>query len=312
MEIRQLRYFVKVVEASSLTRAAEQLHIAQPALSLQMQKLEEEVGEQLLVRHSRGIKLTVAGECLFTHAQRILEQLEAAQSDLRELRGELQGQVRIGMPRNVSQMLAVAVIENASRLMPKVQIGLVEHMSEHLDGLLAAGRLDMTFSYGDGELKRCEYEPVLLERLCLISPYQAWARPGAEIDFAELGRLPMILPSHPHALRKVVAETAEYVGIALNVIHEVDSVQTMAQMVEAGLGNTVLPFPAVEEGVANRRLTSKRIVRPEVTRRLQLVYPARQTATRAQMAVRKLLLELARRYALENAHAGLVELETNG
>jgi LysR family nitrogen assimilation transcriptional regulator len=99
IDLRQLSYFIAVVEAKSVTAAAEVLHIAQPALSQHMQRLEQELGQQLLVRHSRGIEPTDAGFRLLDHARAILKSVETATHDVRHFREEQRGTVSLGMQR---------------------------------------------------------------------------------------------------------------------------------------------------------------------------------------------------------------------
>src|SRR5215469_10683899 len=122
MDFRQLKYFAVVAEAKSFTRAAELLRLAQPALSNQMQKLEEDLQEQLLIRHSRGIELTDAGRRLLGHARTILHQLDVAREDVHGAREEPEGLVRVGMSRSVAEMLAVELIREAACRAPGVSI----------------------------------------------------------------------------------------------------------------------------------------------------------------------------------------------
>lgn len=307
MDLRQLRYFTKVVEAKSLTRAAEALHLAQPALTLQMQKLEDEIGQQLLVRHSRGIELTEAGERLLGHARQILQQVEVAQRDVRELKGEPSGRVRLAMPSGVAEMLAVPVIDAARERLPKISVSIVE-LALDLNDALAAGRVDLGFSYNVEDARRLDYEPLFAERLCLVERVGA-ASGAREVDFAQAAALPLILPPPPDLLRLQVEETAKYRGLALSVAHEVEAISVIARMVEAGHGAAILPLPPVAESVRAGRLVARPLVRPEVSRRLHIVYPSRPAPTKPHLAVRGLIQEIVRNFATDKAFAGLVEAE---
>ncbi|MGB7885666.1 MAG: LysR family transcriptional regulator, partial [Xanthobacteraceae bacterium] len=136
MDFRQLKYFTMVAEAKSFTRAAELLRLAQPALSNQMLKLEEELQEQLFIRHSRGIELTGAGRRLLSHARTILHQVDVAMEDVRGARDEPEGLVRVGMPRSMGEILAVKLLQEAQRRAPAMSVRIVEHFSESLYVLL--------------------------------------------------------------------------------------------------------------------------------------------------------------------------------
>ena len=307
MDLRQLRYFTKVVEAKSLTRAAESLHLAQPALSLQMQKLEDEIGQQLLVRHSRGIELTEAGERLLGHARQILQQVELAQRDVREMKGEPSGRVRLGMPPSVSEVLALDLIGGVREHLPKIDLSIVE-MSETLSDALLVGRVDLGFSYNIEDTRRLDYEPLFSEKLCLVQ-HSGSASGGREMDFAQAASLPLILPPSPNVLRTQVEETAQYRGLSLNVVHEIDSVAVITRLVEAGQGSTILPLALVEPGILDGRLVARPLVRPEVTRRLYLVYPSRSAPSKPHLALRGLIQDIVRRQAAQSAFPGLVEIE---
>jgi LysR family transcriptional regulator, nitrogen assimilation regulatory protein len=295
MDFRQLKYFAVVAEAKSFTRAAELLRLAQPALSSQMQKLEEDLQEQLLIRHSRGIELTDAGRRLLGHAQTILHQLDVAREDVRGAREDPEGLVRVGMSRSVAEMLAVELIREAAHRAPGISIRIVEHFSETLYTLLLERDLDLALTYNPESSVRVTAELVLLQRLSLISPVNSNLADPAQVAFADIMRLPLILGSPVHVVRKLLASTASDIGAVPNVVHEIDSLQTVLNMVEGGLGHTVLPLGIVARAVRNGTVEARTIVRPELVRRLHMVRPAQSTPTRAQLFVRNLLMELLRR-----------------
>lgn len=308
MDFRQLRYFAKVAEARSLTRAAESLNIAQPALSLQMQKLEDEIGQQLLIRHSRGIELTETGERLLGHARQIIQQFEIAQRDVREMKGELSGRLRLGMPRGVAEVFALDLITAAAEKLPKVAISIVELLGEDINELLVAGRLDLGFSYNVDDAKRLDCEPLMTERLCFVERAGESAG-GREIDFAEAAQQPLILPAPPRSLRTQIEEAAQYRGTMLNVVHDVESLPLLRSMVEAGKGCTILPFSLAEDAIRVGNLVARPLVQPEITRRLHIVYPSRPAPSKPHLAIRTMMFDIVRRYAATRAFGGLIELE---
>ena len=196
MELRQLRYFVTAIEAGTLTKAAEILSVAQPAVSQQILKLEEELGEQLLMRHSRGVEPTEAGARLLSHAAAILRQLDAARQDLDELKGEPTGEVRIGMPRSITELIGVSLIEECGHRLPKVGLTMIERLSEGLNEMLANGRLDLGFSYNPEQLAALAYEPLVQLDLSLVAPRDVALPPSSDgtIPFATAAQLPLIMP----------------------------------------------------------------------------------------------------------------------
>jgi LysR family nitrogen assimilation transcriptional regulator len=296
MDFRQIKYFTMVAEAKSFTRAAELLRLAQPALSNQMQKLEEELQEQLLIRHSRGIELTDAGRRLLGHAKAILHQLDVAREDVRGARGEPEGLIRVGMPRSVSEMLAVELIQEARARAPALSIRIVEHFSENLYTLLLERELDIALTYSTENSIRLTAELILLQRLSLISPV-ASSLPNLDyVALSDVLNLPLILGSPPHVVRKLLESKAAEIGTAPNVVHEIDSLQTALNMVECGLGHTILPPSIAAKAVQAGIVAARTIVAPELVRQLSMVRPAQSTPTRAQLAVRNLLIEVLQRH----------------
>jgi LysR family nitrogen assimilation transcriptional regulator len=296
MDLRQLKYFTMVAEAKSFTRAAELLRLAQPALSNQMQKLEDELQEQLLIRHSRGIELTDAGRRLLEHARTILHQVDLAREEVRGARNEPEGLVRVGMPRSVSEILAVELILAVAAAAPAVSIRIVEHFSESLYALLLERELDIALTYSTESSVRVTTEVVLLQRLSLVSPASSGIAADGEIPFAEVVRLSLILGSPTHAVRKLLEATAMEKGAIPNVVHEIDSLQTTLNMVAGGFGHAILPATVVRGAAESRPVETRTIVAPELIRRLHMARPAHCTPTRAQLMVRNLLKELLQRH----------------
>lgn len=297
MDLRQLKYFSMVAEAKSFTRAAELLRLAQPALSNQMQKLEEELQEQLLIRHSRGIELTDAGRRLLGHAKTILHQFEVAQDDVRGARSEPEGLVRVGMPRSVSEMMAVELLQEARQRAPAVSIRIVEHFSENLYALLLERELDIALTYSSESSIRLTAELLLRQRLSLISPVNSDFANADQVPFSEVLKLPLILGSPPHVVRKLLESTAAEIGMVPIVVHEIDSLQTVLNMVESGLGHTVFPPSIAAKAVQNGMIAARTIVGPDLIRKLSIIRPAQSTPTRAQLTVRNLMIEILQSHA---------------
>ncbi|MCC6887210.1 MAG: LysR family transcriptional regulator [Hyphomicrobiales bacterium] len=312
MNFRQLKYFATVVEAKSFTKAADRLHIAQPAISQQIQKLEAEVGESLLLRDSRGIKPTEAGTRLLLHAAIIIQQMEIAKQDLHELHGETAGNVRLGMPLSVIDMVGVELFKDCLRIVPKVKISIVQRLSESLNEALANGDLDLSLTYVLGDPKSIACELLLAERLCLIGPKTASVLDHGRgvVELAEVARLPLVLPSAPHIIRNLIETAAAERGLSLNIAYEVDAPVMIRHMVERGLAYTLsssLLKPAVDAGT----VTAWRIVEPAIVRRLYLARSSKRPMSRSQLAVRDLVHNRIRGFASREMGAWQVELSTD-
>jgi len=296
MDIKQLRYFVGVATAGSLTQAAEKLHVAQPALSQQILKLERSLGERLMLRHSRGISLTEAGSRLLVHARFILEQIEQAQSDIADLNGQPRGAVRVGMPRSASDLFGIEVLVRARRLYPDLKISVIDRVSEELNQLLAENELDLCLTFARPEQSWVESEPLYTENLCLAVPPRLGPRKlrGRSVRFAQLRDYPLALPTVGHGLRALVDHAAAETGVALDVRFELDSVQLLCDAVARNLACTILPFGSLLEPTKSAGARVYLIKEPPVARVLHLVRSRRRPASKAVLAVRELLVQSAR------------------
>lgn len=288
MDVRQLRYFSEIVEAGSFTRAAERIRVAQPALGLQIRKLEEELGVSLLRRHSRGIEPTEAGQVLLKHANAILKQIDQARQEVTDVSGPPRGTISLGITPTVSALLATPLVRACRDAYPDISLNVVEGLSEEVMRRLADNSLDMGFTYNPGAVAGIATEPLLVEDLYAVAP----ARPGIRgdaIPFADVCRRGLILPSRGFGLRGWVDAAAEEREIELDVAFEIDSVSTTRELVEGGLGWAILPFAAVEQAVEAGRLSAARIVRPRLSRTLHIGYASAHSDSNASRAVRGLI-----------------------
>ena len=144
-DLRRLRYFVKVAELGSLTRAAAALHIAQPALSQQMRMLESELGVEVFERGPRGVRLTEAGKRLLVEARRLLDDMSAIAERIRDP-GDPEGQVVLGVGQSIGSMLMAPLLERAAERIPRVRIQVRELLGGLLQDLIRSGGIDFALS----------------------------------------------------------------------------------------------------------------------------------------------------------------------
>jgi len=147
MDLRQLKYFVKIVEQRSMSRASVELNVAQSALSLQISGLETRLHQKLLIRRSTGVTPTEAGKTLYKHAVAILRQVERATQDVERSASEVSGPASLGLPVVVQDLLAIDLLVAARTRLPQVRLHLAEGMSYLLKEMVLQGRLDMTVTY---------------------------------------------------------------------------------------------------------------------------------------------------------------------
>lgn len=292
MTLRQLHYFLRILELKSFSKAAANLHIAQPALGLQIRKLEEELGVPLLNRHSRGVTPTEAGLILREHAQTVLRQVERAKLALVDFAGPPRGKVAVGVTPTVNMMLAASLVSRCRDEFPKVGLSLVEGMSETLMEWVENDRLDMAFSYNADAARGLVCEPLLAEDLLLIGAAKDERRLKKTVAFGDVAKLPLILPTNRHGLRQIVDEAADKRGIELNIVMEIDSVHASKELVERGLGYTVLPMGAVFHEIEEGRLMARAINTPQLARKMYLAYSAKRPSSKGALAVRQIMRDV--------------------
>ncbi|MEE2997034.1 MAG: LysR substrate-binding domain-containing protein [Pseudomonadota bacterium] len=288
MDIRQLRYFSEIVEAKSFTRAANHVRIAQPALGLQIRKLEGELGVELLHRHSRGVELTEAGQVLLRHANAILKQVEQARQEVMDLSGPPRGEIVLGITPTASALLAIPLIRACRDSFPEVSLKLFEGLSEEIMRRLDDNSLDMGFTYNPNAVTGIPTEPLMLEDLYLVGA-AGNDDPGDTVSFAAVCQRDLILPGKGFGLRDWVENTAREKECIVEVAFEIHSVPMTRDLVENGLGCTILPYAAVQQAVQSGRLFASQIVRPRVPRTLYFAYAGSHIDNNASRAVRGII-----------------------
>ncbi|NKX65962.1 LysR family transcriptional regulator [Labrenzia sp. 5N] len=290
MDIRQLRYFLEIVAQGSLTRAAESLHVAQPALSLHLKNMEEQLGTRLLTRSRSGVTPTEAGDLLLQRARAILEDLARTEDDIRNLETDPSGIVRIGLPGTISAMVSLPLILAARDRFPRITLNITEAMSGFVGDWLSEGKIDLAVLYSRSKDARIRSELLLEEELVVLWPADA-ERPQ-EMNMAALDNVPMVLPSGAHGLRVLIDRTFQALGFAPEIAMEIDSFNNIKRLVAAGFGPSILPLYAVTEEVAAGSLRVSRIAAPGLWRGAHLMSPGGRPVTRALEAVHALLREV--------------------
>ncbi|MGF6597816.1 LysR family tcuABC transcriptional regulator [Paraburkholderia sp. GAS448] len=247
MDMRQLKYFVQIVESGSLSKASRQLFIAQPALSQQMTRLEDEVGKPLLVRSSRGVKPTDNGEALYHHARFILRQLDQAVSVARREHANVSGRVNLGMAPTTVCAIGLPLIKHLKAKYPGITLNVIEALSGHLEHMTRLGELDLAILFSTTAALDLTVEALLEEELFAILPRDSAmiAPHRADITLAELAKLPLILPSPGHGLRRRITLEFDRANLTVDAVAEVDSLPLLMRCVADGIGATIKPMAAV-------------------------------------------------------------------
>lgn len=246
VELKQLDYFVHIADLGSFTRAASVLRVAQPALSRQVRALEVELRQPLFDRNGRGVTLTPAGQRLLAHGRGILAQVERAKQDLEDQRGAASGLLSIGLPPSISRTLTAPLVETFRERFPRATLSVVEGLSTYTLEWLAQGRIDCAVVYNATPSAAVELQPVLQERLHLVSARgTAAARIGRPVTLAQVAERDLVIPSRPHAIRMQLETAMAQAGCKPRVALEVESVPAMLDLVRRHQLHAVLSLQAV-------------------------------------------------------------------
>jgi LysR family nitrogen assimilation transcriptional regulator len=268
MNLRQLRYFVGVVEAGNMTRAADQLHVAQTALGMQIRQLEEDLGVALLVRHSRGIEPTKAGNLLHARALAILKEVEETRKDVRACEREDSETIRLGITPALMLVCGTEIAMAVREQLPNVFLSIVEAMSHVLIETLGRGEADFILCYDVPDLPQFSRTALLQDDLVLVTPPRG--DNGQPIAFVEALEESIAMPEEGDSVRAVVARTARDLGLDVKVAYEVRSISAMKSLVMRGAASAVLPYFAVLDEVRSQKLDARPITMPAIRRTLFL------------------------------------------
>lgn len=278
MEIKQLRYFKRVADAGSVSRAAAALSVAQPAVSRQIANLEEDLGTPLFFRNGRGVKLTDAGEQLYAHTDSILEAVRLAQQDVRDSMGVARGTILIGSMPSIVRLIAPSLLRFVEKNHPALVLEFTEGHSGYINEWLSNGLLDVAIIHDATRTQHFLTEPLVSEELVAINA-DGETRPAS---FCDIAVQPMILPRKNHGLRLMLERVAQQGRVPLNVRFEIDSFDAIKALVRDQQGISVLPRAALidESGLALRTVSD-----PPLFRQLLLATSSQRPVSQTTRAV---------------------------
>ena len=281
MEIKGIRYFIAVAELGSISRAAEQLGMVQPALTRHIKQLEDEFGVQLLNRLPRGVQLTAAGREFLEHCRRITEEVSRAKHELTAHGDKPKGSLVFGASPTLGRVLMPTIIEQSMVEFPRIALKVVEARSIRLHDLLLTGELDMAILTNPIGSHRLNLQPLVSEPLCVVGKY-GWRARGSNVALEELSRIPvMVTPG----MRSLASGEFGKHKVRLQVVAEIESIETIRCLVNLGKGLTIVPASAFLEDLRDKALQANPIHAPDRQRTLVL---ASRTDNADAPAVREL------------------------
>lgn len=264
MELRRLRYFLRVAAEGSLGKASRALGVAQPALGRQIQMLEAELGVELFRRVSKGMRLTEEGEYLKEALEHPLEQVNIALRNVRTHAVPVEASLVLGLPPGVAQVLGPRVIARLQKDVPNLKLRIAEADSGALAADLGRSLVDIAILVGIFPADRLFHADVLSEPLMLVAPPGSQIAQRTSIDFKDLPGLPLILPGAQAGLRTQLAKAELTTGVSLNIALEIDSAELAKQAVRDSLGYAILPPVAFKAQADRAELVGVRISEPQL------------------------------------------------
>ncbi|MDC7787235.1 LysR family transcriptional regulator [Rhodoplanes sp. TEM] len=309
MDVRELRYFICVARSGSFSRAASRLNIAQPALSRQIKKLEDELGVQLLQRHGRGVTITERGALLLSEAEQVIERLSRSLDLVKGGQEAFTGEVAVGVPPTSGLLIVPELYESFRARWPQATLIVREGISTLLEEWLMARRIDVAVMHNPTPLEGIELTPILQERMVLAcAPGHPAARP-AGIRFRDLADVPLILPTLPHSNRRLLEREAIRHNIRLALALEIDSVPLIKVMVKRGVGATIQTYAGVADETARGEFVVRPIEHPPVTSTICIGMPGEAQASWLTLEAARLVRACVARLVADRiwARARMVE-----
>lgn len=297
MELRQLRYFLRIVDLGSMGKAAVELDLATAALSQQITKLESELGVVLLQRSSAGTKLTEAGTSFYRSAQLVLRHADDAVRIAQRMK--ITGRVSVGLTPATLSALAMPFFEAMKIKYPEVEVHIVESFSGYLSNMLNLRQLDLAVLFETESAYSWEVTPLISEGLfALYSPLFEITNPSGGLTLIQIVDLPLILPSKRHGFRRVLETRFAQRGLTPSTITEVDSLSMLLELVRAGYGISVQQS-AVTTRARLLGLNISRLTDPEAQCQNFLInLPEKEMSPTASVA-KTVLIEVVKRLVRE-------------
>lgn len=290
MDFKQLRALVTVAETGNVTRAAELLHIVQPAVSRQLKLLEDDVGTVLFERGRHGMELTEAGKTLVEYARRVLDEIERARAEMRPSQGAIGGIVTVGLLPSTCDLLSSPLVAAVAQSYPGIRVRISMSYAGHLQQWLESGEVDAALLYNPRPNQSLNTEALLDEDLWVVGLPSSGLSRDKPMRLSELATHPLVLPGGAHGLRTLVEHAAALKDLKLNVVAETNAMSVQKCLVLGGHGLTVLPTIAAVDDLAHGRLAAAPLTDPDLKRRIVLALPTtRQTTAPVRCVVTALV-----------------------
>jgi DNA-binding transcriptional LysR family regulator len=281
MDFKQIQYFLCLFEEGSVTRAAKRLNIVQPALSMQLSRMEHEIGHKLFERKAKGIVATAAGRFLHAQFVPIMKDVAEAMAKAASLNGRLFGKVEIGMLSSLAASVLAPAVQQFLSQSPDVEIIVKEGYSGNLIEEVSTGQLDAALVNSIRGRSGLVVQPVLDERLCAVLGAHSSIRPKGPLTLAQIAGMKLILPTSQNGLRTLIDSQAQAQGVIFKPRVAVDGLLPLIDVVQRYDGVTLLPPLSAFGGLRSGMLSAFPLAKPYLQRSLVWVHHPRRPFTAA-------------------------------
>ncbi|MBE2276221.1 MAG: LysR family transcriptional regulator [Rhodobacteraceae bacterium] len=272
MDFRQIQYFVALYEEKSITKAAKRLHVVQPAVSMQIRRIEEECGSVLFERTAGGVLPNAKAAEIYPLCLDVLEGAAEITRRLRSGHGKISGALSVGVPPSIARGILVDILAHFQRKHPEVQLSVSEGYSVHLVEWLLNGQLDLAILSASENDPRLHSDPILTEEMrVLVGPESDIA--GDEVTGQGLMGMSLILPSAKNLIRILLETEFKKAKLTITPEMEIDSLSTVFALVRESGRATILPASSIRETDLREGMRSLRLVEPSINRTLVATFP---------------------------------------
>ena len=241
MDLKQIQYFVALYEEQSVTRAAQRLNIVQPALSMQIAKLERDVGRQLFRRSARGMTPTPAGDEMHATFAPIISAFTTARAKVVRSGGELSGHVQVGVVASLGHSILPNTLMRFMAEHPRVTLSFMEGLTDTISESVANGQLDLALINRPTRPTGLTIKQVIKEEVLLVSSHNAPEDIAAHVRLSEVKDRPFIMPTKSHGLRQLITRALTQANLSIIPVLEIDSFTSIATLVNEGQYLTFFP-----------------------------------------------------------------------
>lgn len=280
MDFKQLKAFLTVAETGNVTRAADVLHLVQPAVSRQIRLLEEDVGLLLFERERHGMVLTEAGQTLAAYARRAMLELDRARAEMNSGESGIGGLVTLGLLPSTIDIVSSALLTAIKRSYPDIRVRIAMGYAGTLARWLETGEVDAALLYGAERSREIQVTPLVEEALWVIGRPEAGLRADNPVKLAALATEKLVLPSAPHGIRSLVEHACAVANVTLDLSAETNALSVQRSLVLGGHGLTILPPIAVADDLRAKLLTGAPLDDPAITRTIVLGLPSSRPTVR--------------------------------